>query len=138
MKAHQNFRLTVYVSDLAPHLPFGLSGLPQLIEFQVVLVSVHALPEARVPIGYQLPFARRAPERFAFERAVVVQVVEDLPVENEEATVDPVGDDRLFFEIRHGALVVEFQQAEIPARVDGGESADATVRTMELDRKSVV
>src|SRR5882672_11623094 len=116
-----------YVSDLAPHFPFGLSGVPQLIEFQVVLVSVHALPEARVSIGDQLPFARQSPERLAFERAIVVQVIEDFPIEDEETAVDPIGDDRLLFELRHGEIVVEFQQAEIRARVDGGERGDAPV-----------
>src|SRR2546422_11428980 len=106
---------------MLPDFPFGLSGLPQLIEFQVVLVSVHALPEARVSICDQLPFARQPLERLAFESAVVVQVIEYLSVEDEETAVDPIGDDRLLFELRHGGTLVEFQHAEIRARVDGGE-----------------
>src|SRR6266508_2745759 len=122
-------------SDLVPHLPCGLSGLPQLIEFQVVLVCVHALPEAGVPVRHQLPFASQPPEKLALEGAVVVQVIEDLPVEDEETAVDPIGDDRLLLELRHGALVVKFQQAEVRARVDGGERGDAPVRTMELQQR---
>src|SRR5262249_30091678 len=95
--------------DLAPDLPFGLPVVPQLIEFQVVFVSVHALPEGRVLICDQLPFARQSSERLAFEHAVVIQIIEDLSVEDEEAAIDPIGDDRLLFELRHGASVVELQ-----------------------------
>src|SRR5499427_11159537 len=120
---------------MLPDFPFGLSGLPQLIEFQVVLVSVHALPEAGVPVRHQLPFASQPPERLALEGAVVVQVIEDLSVEDEETAVDPIGDDRLLFELRHGALAVEFQKAEVRARVDGCERGDAPVRTMELQQR---
>src|SRR5262245_2153718 len=109
---------------MSPDFPFGLSYLPQLIEFQIVLVRVHALPEASVPVRHQLPFTRQPPERLALEGAVVVQVIEDLPVEDEETAVDPIGDDRLLLELRHGALAVEFQQAEVRARVDGGERGD--------------
>src|SRR5262245_66269148 len=101
--------------DLVPHFPFGLSGLPQLIEFQVVLVGVHALPEAGVPVRHQLPFARQPPERLAFEHAIVIQVIEYLSIEDEETAVDPIGDDRLLLKLGHGALVVKFQQAEIRA-----------------------
>src|SRR5499427_10328959 len=123
---------------MLPDFPFGLSGLPQLIEFQVVLVSVHALPEAGVPVRHQLPFASQPPERLALEGAVVVQVIEDLSVEDEETAVDPIGDDRLLFELRHGGVPVEFQQSEIRTRVDGGERGDAPVRTVELEERAQI
>src|SRR5262249_7178949 len=49
----------------------------------------------------------------------------------EETAVDPIGDDRLLFELRHFASNVEFQQTEIRARVDGGDRGDMPVRAVE-------
>src|SRR5262249_29245049 len=116
-----------------PYFPLGLPGVPQLIEFQVVLVRVHALPEAGMLICDQLPFVRQLSERLAFEHAIVVQVIEDLSIEDEETAIDPILDDRLLLELRHGASVVKFQQTEIRARVDGGGGADPPGRREEFE-----
>ena len=65
-----------------------------------VLVGVHALPEARVPVGAQVAVGGQALERLALEHAGAIQVVEHAGLEAEEAAVDPVLGARLLVKAR--------------------------------------
>ena len=83
-----------------------------------VLVGVHAVPEALVPVGAQLAVGRQSLERLALEDAVVVQIVEDGGLEAEEASVDPALDLRFLVETTHEAAVVELGDAELELWAD--------------------
>src|SRR5687767_5744534 len=96
----------------SPQLPRRLAGRPQVVELDRVLVGVHALPEARVPVRAQLPVGGEALERLALERARLADVVEDARLEAEEAAVDPVVRARLLGEA-DDAVAVEQRDAEL-------------------------
>ena len=61
----------------APTRPTAPAGAPQVVEHHCVLVGVHAVPEAVVPEGAQLPGGGQAAQRLALEHARRVQVVEE-------------------------------------------------------------
>src|SRR6185436_12756671 len=73
-----------------PDLPGCLAGLPEVIEQDRILVSVHAVPEPVVPVGGELPVRRKPLQRLSLEHTAVLEVVERPRLEAEEATVDPV------------------------------------------------
>ena len=80
--------------------------VPQVVERNGVLVGVHALPEALVAVGAQLPVGGEPRERLALEHAVGAQVVEHTGLEAEEAAVDPVLGTRLLAEARHASVAL--------------------------------
>src|SRR3712207_9130358 len=77
-------------SDLFPDPPGRRSGLPKLLQQNLVPDGVHALPEAVVAVGHQLAVARQVLQRLLLELgAVALYVVEDLRLADEEGAVDP-------------------------------------------------
>src|SRR5579883_3505926 len=73
-----------------PDLPRRPPRGPEALEEPEVAEGVHALPELPVAIGHELALAGEAFQRLALPaRLVVVDVMEDLGLEDEEAAVDP-------------------------------------------------
>src|SRR5947208_1727378 len=73
-----------------PHPPRRLPRGPQVVQHDRVLVRVHAVPEALVPVAAQLALGSQPLQRRALEHAVGLQVGEHARPKAEEAAVDPV------------------------------------------------
>src|SRR5690348_5092678 len=72
-----------------PHLPRPVARLGHLLERLLVLQRVHRCPEAVVLVRDQLPFRGKALERLDHELLARADVVEELLLEDEVASVDP-------------------------------------------------
>src|SRR5437588_5233569 len=99
-----------------PQLPGRPPLRPQVVEQHRVLVGVHAVPEARVPVGPQLPVGGQPLQGLALQDAGVIHVVEDAGLEAEEPAVDPVLGAGLLPEAGHPMAAVELHDAELQVR----------------------
>src|SRR5262245_1485932 len=72
-----------------PHLPRSLAPGVHVVEGLLLLECVHTRPEPLVAVGDQLLEANEALEGFLHELFAVLDVIEDLALEGEEAAVDP-------------------------------------------------
>src|SRR5205809_1024207 len=74
----------------SPDLPRRVVLFPQAVQVEVVAVGVHGMPEALVQVDRELAVARELAQRLLLqeELRIVVQVVEDLALEDEEAAAD--------------------------------------------------
>src|SRR5258708_4074536 len=70
--------------------------IPELLELEAILKSIHALPKTIMAIRHHFPFAAQRLERLAFKCTVVVEIFEDPLVENEKPPVYPFFHKRLF------------------------------------------
>src|ERR1700760_3767560 len=98
---------------LLPDPPRWFAGRPEVVQLDHVLVGVHALPEALVPVGGELPVVRQALERLPLEDAVGGEVVERPGLHAEEAAVDPVVEPRLLAEAGDPAVLVDDRDAPL-------------------------
>jgi hypothetical protein len=77
------------------------------------------MPKAIMAVGHQFAFPRKLLQRRPFESKVriIVQVIEDTPIEHKKAAIDPTaGLDRFLREFEH-AVAVELQLAEATRRL---------------------
>src|SRR5579872_5892649 len=111
-----------------PDLPGCIPAGPQPFQTDFVAHGVHALPEAVVLVGHELPVARQALQGLALElRIVALDVVEHSRLEHEEGAVDPrLAGEGLLVEARH-PLAIELQAPESCGRAHRGHGGDATV-----------
>src|SRR3954470_10927969 len=96
-----------------PQPPGNVALGPGVVEEQGVLVRVHALPEALVPVGAQLALAGELLERLALEDAVRPDVLQGPRLEAEEPAVDPVLEAGLLAEPAHAAVALELGDPEL-------------------------
>src|SRR6202042_2095807 len=83
-------RLTDFQSRSAPDPPRGSAAVPQIVQELDLAHGIHALPEPGVVIDAELALRGQSSERRLLEhRGIAVEVVEDLAVKDEEASVDP-------------------------------------------------
>jgi len=123
--AADNQRIRVVIIPALPHLPRRLAAVPHRGQELLFAVSIHALPEATVKIGYDLLLAGQAIERFLLEHARVIrQVVADFFVHHEKAAVDEAS---LLLGFSLNALTIVPRISRSPkraGRVDGGDRQD--------------
>src|SRR5690606_13434758 len=77
------------IRSLPPEHPRAVALRFHAVERDLVLERIHRLPEAVVPIGHQPLLLDQSCEGFLDELFALVDVVEDLPSQSEEAAVDP-------------------------------------------------
>src|SRR6185369_13780791 len=71
-----------------PDFPGGHARRVTLLECLTILERVHRLPETVVAIGHQLILPKQSPERLGHQLLTRADVVEYLPLEDEESAVD--------------------------------------------------
>src|SRR3546814_20580209 len=98
----------------------------------LILQRVHALPEALMPVGHQLPLGGESLQRFPLpHRLVPVDIIEDLGLEDEERAIDPaVPAVRLLLEAGD-AISVELEAAEPSRRPYRGPRGELAVGPVE-------
>src|SRR5215472_16690631 len=95
---------------IGPDLPRCVGAGPELIEVLVLAEGIHGEEESFVAIRHELPLAREALERLAFEDALRAgEVVENAAVEDEEAGADQAVGLGLLGEAFEPALRVGFE-----------------------------
>src|ERR1019366_3592818 len=94
-----------------PHLPWGFSGVPQIVEVLELTVSIHREEETVVAIGSQLPLSCQLFHRLPLQDAIVAgEIVEELTIENEEPGADPSFQDGLLQELQNIAFWSQVHQ----------------------------
>ena len=122
-----------------PHAPRRVAGRPQVVEHDRVLVGVHAVPEALVAVGAQVPLGREPGQRLVLEHARLVHVVEHPRLEAEEAAVHPMVEPRLLLEGRsRGLPSPSVGDAELAARADDRHGREVAVARVEADQRPQV
>src|SRR6185312_15343359 len=119
----------------SPLLPRRLPALPQVIEMKIVAVSVHGVPETLVEIDRELAVAGQVAQRLLLQEEVriVVQVVEDLALEDEEAAAHDALRRGLLVEL-HGLGAVDSDLAVAGAGVHAGDGGDAPLRPVKIQQ----
>src|SRR5712691_6202785 len=116
-----------------PDFPRRLAARPLFLECPTLAHGVHRSPVARVPEDGQLPVAREPFERLALEDRVRADVVERLPLEDKEATVDPsLVELRLLAEFL-GKVATDVKFAETACRPHPGDRRELALSAMELE-----
>jgi adenylate cyclase len=121
-----------------PDAPGGLAGGPQVVELHRVLVGVHALPEALVPVRAQLAVGGELLQRLALEHAVERYALEHALLEAEEATVDPVLGAGLLAEVGHPALAVELGDPELQRGLHDGHRGERPVGAVAGEQRAEI
>src|SRR5919201_6626157 len=96
-----------------PDRPGRLTCRPEVVEGYRVLVRVHAVPEAQVAEGVELPVGSRTAKRVGLEHARLVNPVEDTGLEAEESAVYPVIEPRLLLEAPDHPVVTKVGDAPL-------------------------
>src|SRR5437867_4507767 len=86
-----------------PHLPGRFARLPQRLQTIAVAKRIHALPESLMPERRELSLCSETLQRIALQHCLIpIQILENLRLEHEEATVDPAFLGlRFFLEVDH-------------------------------------
>src|SRR5579883_647210 len=77
------------VAGSVPQLPAGLTTSIHVVEVLLLLEGVHAGPESFVLVGNELPLLDEALKWLLHQLFSLFNVVENLPLEDEESPVDP-------------------------------------------------
>src|SRR5439155_10981030 len=115
--------------------PGRAPALPEALKQSLVTKRVHALPEAVVTEGRELPISRQTLQPVCLETGVIAfQVVEQARFEDHVAAVDPsLADLRLFGKLRH-QIPVKYEPAEPCRGSNGGNRCNATVCSMKIEQ----
>src|SRR5262245_28872226 len=112
---------------LVPDLPRRMAPRIELLQPLTVLERVHRHPEAVVGIGDELAFPDEALEGLQHELLSVVDVLEDLLAEGEEAGVDPEVDPGDVRDAGDAAVPLERDEVVGEVRLHAQEGADLAV-----------
>jgi len=87
LTCYRGFSATIAVS--LPHFPRGNTARTQAFQLLLVLECVHTRPEPIIRVANQLLFFDQPVERLDYEFLFLTDVIENLLLENEKASVDP-------------------------------------------------
>jgi hypothetical protein len=122
-------------ASISPLPPWSFSGSPEVFQEVLLLKSIHAGPEARVPVTHELTVADKPLYRRPFPyRRVVVNIVYDFRAEDEIPAVDPAfGGFRLFIKFSN-SVSVEADSSETGRRTDGSHCGELSMHPVEFQK----
>src|SRR5581483_2096909 len=118
----------------APDPPRRAARLPEILKMHLVAQGVHRLPKAGMPIGRELRVTRQRLQRLRFPgRAIALDPVDHLRVEDKEATIDKGVIPRRLLDERLHHRAVELERAVASRRPDCSDRSKPAVAVMEGD-----
>jgi hypothetical protein len=99
----------------------------------LLLERVHRRPETVVSVRHQLVLGDQPPKRLLHEVVAFLDVVEDLPSEDEVAAVDPHVRIRDVVDLRHRVVLGDLRDVEVVGRARGDEECGLVGGGQHLD-----
>src|SRR5207245_1197803 len=115
-------------SVLAPYLPRRVARGVQVLDALLVLGRVHREPEAVVVVSQELVVAHQSLKRLKHQLVAVLDVIEDITAEDEEAAVHPESGLRDVAETADTAAVLRGHEVVAQVRLDAQEARHGVVR----------
>src|ERR1700694_77351 len=117
----------------APDLPGNVAPRVHVIEVLLVLERVEAGPEPLVTVRDQLFVSDEALKRLLDKLLAALEIVEDLPLEGEEAAVDPQVGVTDMTDVPHHASPVHRHRVKGLVRADADEARDLVLAVRGVD-----
>src|SRR5262249_42381141 len=104
--------------------PWRIASLHHVLEDLPVSQRVHRSPEPLIFVGHKVPAFDQAVEWLEHKLFTILDKIENLPAEDEEAAIDPDFRFLARADPLHGTVRVEFREVEADRGMDGDEAAD--------------